>query len=274
MCSWEAVEQTVGLKLCAEYNFVNVTQNGPSFLFAGPAGFRVFINKSDPTANIYLFEYKHKKMNKLSEITLTFDTPNSTIHQLLNFNLTMDRQTQNLTMILQSSAGRVLANGRIKNTENEKYAEFNLDINNKKHFDASVSLVRHRIKNGYNYIPNVYLGVNGESIVELRGSVEVISKKDITQYALDLKFQTKRLTSKVFGYILKSDASLAVDLNWDYKFQRSKEQRVSLGFYIANRSRKNLNIITGSCKLNTTAYQNFNFETNVTFTVKNDINNV
>lgn len=109
----------------------------------------------------------------------------------------------------------------------------------------------------------------GQLLIKLTvlGSVEVMSKNDVTQYALDLKFVTKRLTSKIFGYILKSDASINVDLNLDYKFIKTKEQRVSLNFSIANRSRKGLNVVTLTCKLNTTAYQNFNFDTNVKLTV-------
>lgn len=173
ICSWPSVDQTIGLKLCAEYNFLNITSvnNLPHFLIAGPTGFRWYINKSDPTANLYLFEYKWTHHRDQSVISLIFDTPGSDIKRVLYGNLTIDRQSQNLTMLLQSSAGTVLARGRYKNTDNEKFIQVALDINNRKHFDASASLVRSQIKNGFSYKPKVYIGVNGERVVKLDGNI-------------------------------------------------------------------------------------------------------
>ncbi|KAJ8964440.1 hypothetical protein NQ314_004909, partial [Rhamnusium bicolor] len=266
ICSWPAVDKTIGLKLCAEYNFANVTKldNIPYFLLAGPAGFRWYLNKSDPTANTYLFEYKWTQRRDFSVISLTFDTPGSEIKRVLNANLTIDRQSQNLTMLLQSSAGTVLARGKYKNTENEKFLQIALDINNKKHFDASVSLGRNRIKNGFSYKPKVYLGVNGDRVLKLEGSVDWMSKKGVSQYTVDLKFETKRLHSRLFGYISKSESSFEANLYNDYKFLHTKEQRVALKFGVANRSRKNIFVIFGFCNLNSTAYPNFNFISNAT----------
>lgn len=73
-------------------------------------------------------------------------------------------------MLLQSSAGTVLARGKYKNTDNEKFIQVALDINNKKHFDASASLVRSQIKNGFSYKPKIYIGVNGERVVKMDGN--------------------------------------------------------------------------------------------------------
>lgn len=104
--------------------------------------------------------------------------------------------------------------------------------------------------------------------VAFAGAVDLISKKDIYQYTVDLKFQTKRVTSKVFGYISKTDSSLSTDLHLDYKFLSSKEQRVSWKLSLANRSRKNLAIFIGACNVQSTAYPTFNFYSNATFQVR------
>lgn len=77
---------------------------------------------------------------------------------------------------------------------------------------------------------------------------------------MDLKFQTKRLTSKVFGYISKTDASVATNLKLDYKFANTKEQRVVFDFSLANRSSPNIAAILGDCSLLSTAYPHFNFD--------------
>lgn len=94
-----------------------------------------------------------------------------------------------------------------------------------------------------------------------------MSKKGISQYTVDLKFETKRLYSKLFGYISKSESSLEVNLYQDYKFHHTREQRITLKFGVANRSRKNMIVVVGFCNLNSTAYPNMNFASNATFQV-------
>lgn len=58
-CSWPIVEQLIGLKLCFDYQFPNVTDtaNAPYFILNGPTLFRTSIIKADPSAKSYLFEY-------------------------------------------------------------------------------------------------------------------------------------------------------------------------------------------------------------------------
>ncbi|CAG9760349.1 unnamed protein product [Ceutorhynchus assimilis] len=267
MCSWPAISEAIGLTLCTDYSYRNSTSifNAPDFILAGPANFQIYVQKSDPTANIYLFEYKWKQAHDLDVISLTFDTPGSEVNRLMHSNFTMSKDGHNLTMLMQSSSGIILARGVIKNTEEQKVFQMVLDINDKKHFDTSVGYDRFKKVNGYIYKPKLYIGVNGERVVELKGTVDLISKKDISQYTLDLKFHTKRLTSKLFGYISKTDSSIGTDLHMDYKFINTKEQRVSLKFSVANRSRKNLAVILGTCDIQSTAYPNYNFFSNVTF---------
>lgn len=172
MCSWPVVDRTIGLKLCADYNFANVTKNNnaPYFILAGPAKFRVSLQKADPTAKDYVFEYKWTKARDKSVISVSFDTPGSSVRRLLNANMTLDVQSHNLTLLLQSAAGTTLAKGRYKNTEYEKYLQLSLDINGKKHFDAELSLNKRDSKNGFIYQPKLYLGVNNERVAQLNGN--------------------------------------------------------------------------------------------------------
>lgn len=171
ICSWPFIDQTIGLKLCTEYSFVNMSKfsNLPDFLIAGPAHFRHYIEKADPTATIYLFEYKWDQKPHSSVISVVFDTPGSAVKRLISANMTLDRATHNLTMLIESAAGKVLAYGRYKDTPNDKFIQIELNINNRKHFDTSISLKRTPIIHGYRYVPNFYLAVNGDKVVTFSG---------------------------------------------------------------------------------------------------------
>ena len=96
----------------------------------------------------------------------------------------------------------------------------------------------------------------------ISGTLKLVSKRGTSQYDVDLKFQTKRLSSKLFGYISKTEASVAANLKLDYKFAKTKEQRVMFAFSLADRSPKNLVDIRGTCSLFSTSYPNFNFDAN------------
>lgn len=59
-CSWPVLERLIGLKLCIDYQFPNVTNiaNASYFVLNGPTLFRASVIKADPSAASYLFEYK------------------------------------------------------------------------------------------------------------------------------------------------------------------------------------------------------------------------
>lgn len=77
VCSSPLVDKAIGLKLCANYYFANTTKisDAPYSILAGPAGFRVSLQKADPKDKDYLIEYKWTKNKAGSEISLIFDTP-------------------------------------------------------------------------------------------------------------------------------------------------------------------------------------------------------
>lgn len=172
ICYWPVVDKALGLKPCGDYHFTNVTRmsNAPYFLLAGPAGFRWYLNKSDPTAKIYLFEYKKTQANNGTVYSMVMDTPGSSLKRLVSANFILAKR--NITMLIKSSDGALMARAKYKNTEDETLLELTLDINNQKHFDASFSINREPSPNGFKYLPRVYLGVNNERVVDLQGKFE------------------------------------------------------------------------------------------------------
>lgn len=62
-CSWAALDRLIGLKMCLDYQFPNVTKNPNAsyFILNGLTLFKVSLIKADPTAKNYVLEYKWNK---------------------------------------------------------------------------------------------------------------------------------------------------------------------------------------------------------------------
>lgn len=171
MCTWPAVDRTIGLKLCADYHFMNVTAMNkvPGFVLAGPSGFRLALQKIDPTARTYFMEYQWNVKDNRNYITFVLDTPGAQISRLVSINITHNNETGNLTLQLFSTAGHVLAHGKYKNSDLEKYVEVGLDIDKQKKFGTVLSLSKKPINFGYKYTPILFIHVNNETVAELQG---------------------------------------------------------------------------------------------------------
>lgn len=92
----------------------------------------------------------------------------------------------------------------------------------------------------------------------------------MSQCDVDLKFQTKRLTSKLFGYISKTDSSVGVDFKIDYAFVNTKSQWIKFYFVYANLSPSTYYSFFANSTLQTTAYPQFNYESSLRFKVINN----
>lgn len=173
MCTWPAVDRTIGLKLCADYHFINVTamNNAGNFVLAGPAGFRLALQKIDPRARTYFMEYQWRVSDNRNYITFVLDTPGAQISRLVSINITHNSESGNLTLQLFSAVGHVLVHGKYKNTDLEKYLDVGLDIDKQRKFTSVVSLLKAPINFGYNYTPKLFISVNNESVVELEGKL-------------------------------------------------------------------------------------------------------
>lgn len=62
-CSWTALDRLIGLKMCTDYQFTNVTKDpdAPYFILNGLTLFKVSLIKADPTAKNYVLEYSWNK---------------------------------------------------------------------------------------------------------------------------------------------------------------------------------------------------------------------
>lgn len=75
-----------------------------------------------------------------------------------------------------------------------------------------------------------------------------------------MKFQTKRVTAKMFGYISKKQVTIATQLRLLYKFPNAPEQGIDLSFSLANRSKRNFMDIQGSASFESSSYPQFDFD--------------
>lgn len=114
------------------------------------------------------------------------------------------------------------------------------------------------VRHGYIYTPKLYLAINEERIAELSGTVKIIEKNEIKQWDVNLEFQTKKLSTKLFGYISTGSNSFSADLKLSYQFSTPEHVRVTFSW--VNKSVKTLTQFNGQFSLDTSAYKHFNFE--------------
>lgn len=105
------------------------------------------------------------------------------------------------------------------------------------------------------------------NIITISGAVKFVEKSGISQSDVNLKFKTKRLQSKLFGYVSRTDNSIGVNLNLDYKFVNRRSESVNLDLSLANRSKRIIAKYVGEAKVKTSAYPYMNFNTSLQFQV-------
>lgn len=91
------------------------------------------------------------------------------------------------------------------------------------------------------------------------GAIRHAQKNNVSQFDIDLTFQTKRVWSKLVGYVVKRNISLAGDFQLDYQLQRMpRKESLHLEISLSNRSSKTLTHKTADLKLHSTAYPQLN----------------
>lgn len=67
------------------FQFPNMTnlRNAPYFLMSGPAKYILSLEKADPSARIYTFQYNWDKNETTNVIGFSFDTPNSNVSKVI-----------------------------------------------------------------------------------------------------------------------------------------------------------------------------------------------
>lgn len=149
----------------------------------------------------------------------------------------------------------------------EKYLEFSLQINGKEHMAAQIGLRTRKIKNGYLYLPRLYLAISSERIAQLSGNVKVQEKKEVTLVDVGLDFKTKKFSTKVTGFINKGQATWMTNMTMNYQFVNEGPQRLMVYLRVGNTSSKSLADYNGHLTVESSAYSYLNFEASLTYQV-------
>ncbi|XP_025989321.2 uncharacterized protein LOC105195312 [Solenopsis invicta] len=260
-CSWAALDRLIGLKMCTDYQFTNVTRDpdAPYFILNGLTLFKVSLIKADPTAKNYVLEYSWNNTEKYNTLKLMFDTPGSQVNREISAVIIFDIINNNVSALFHSAGNSLIAKGAYKRTEDEIFMDIGFDINGTKHLDASLGYSRKKFNHGYTYYPTAHLTINNERVAALSGAVRNAQKNNISQFDIDMTFQTKRVWSKLVGYIVRRNNSLAGDFQLDYQLQRMpKKETLHLEVSLSNRSSKTLTHKAAEIKLHSSAYPQLN----------------
>ncbi|XP_063238564.1 uncharacterized protein LOC134540049 isoform X2 [Bacillus rossius redtenbacheri] len=265
VCTWTWLDKTLGLQFCGDLQFPNASlnKNASDFILNGPTKFSLSLQKADPTAKKYLLEYKWESNDDATVVSLVFDTPGSSVKREVSARLNLDKDSQNLTLVLNTGKNTYTAVGNYKNEENDRFMAVRIDTNGERSFDALVGLKRTEEKHGSSYFPRLYIVIRNETIVELKGSLQWVRKHGVSQCTVDLQFDTKRVRTQLHGYVQRGDAllSLVAELNYTLHDGQPPE-RVRLEAGVSRRpspGREAAADVEGDLQLASSVYPHLNF---------------
>lgn len=288
-CTWPSIDNALGLKLCIDYSvpdLSDVQKSYPSLILSGPINFDIHLDKADPTAKMFNFEYRWIKDNKESHGLFKFETPDSQVPRIFVTNVTSNHEGYNFLMGFQNGNNTHSAVGLYKKTSHEKRVNFALSINGKKQFSLDMGINKTDIKNGAVFYPDFYLIIGDQRVAGVIGTVKLTEKKNISQYDVNLQFETKKMQSTLNGYVIKSEASVNTklafvyqvwrklfylnffnNLNFFTQFTGTKQETIELESSLANRSQRlrGKHEYEGSSKFASTAYPYLNFASEFRF---------
>nr|XP_034825791.1 apolipophorins [Maniola hyperantus] len=260
-CSWSTFDKAIGIKVCAAYQFPNMTnlRDAPYFLLSGPAKYIISLEKADPSAKTYAFRYKWDRNETTNLIDFSFDTPNSKEKRMFNARLLLSNTTSTASLTLQSSESIIKANALYRNIPYDKCLSASLDVDGKKQFDTVMSLKRHDVKYGHVWLPHAYWVVNDEKIAELSGSLKVKTKGGVTQWDIAADFQTKQLASRMIGYYTVNGPTHGTQLHLDYQFYGNPKQTIKIEGLYSERPMSYRHDLYAELSMEFTAYPMYNF---------------
>lgn len=264
-CTWPSIDNMLGLKVCVDYSLPDVSDTDkvfPSLVLSGPIIFDIHLDKADLSAKIFNFEYQWNKGNELSHGSITFETPNTIIPRQFSAAIRTDPQNYNLTMAFKNGDQVHTALGFIRNSQDEKSADFSINLNDKRHFSMELSMVKKMLsKTRSSMIPKFMLIIRDQKVAGMAGIVKTTDKNNVTQHDVDLKFETKKMQSSAVGHIIITETSLTTKMQYSYKFSGKKEETIDIDTELANRSQKlrERTEYIGSLKFVSSAYNHYNF---------------
>ncbi|XP_055638867.1 uncharacterized protein LOC129776937 isoform X2 [Toxorhynchites rutilus septentrionalis] len=266
-CTWPVIDRAIGLKLCADYSLPDVSNNTevPSLILSGPVNMDISLQKADPTAKVFLFQYAWDSQQNSSSGSIIFETPNSQIPRIFIANISADPEGYSVSMGFRNGDTSHSAIGIYKNNKDQRWLDMSLNVNDRKYLALEMGYNKTEIKYGMIYSPTLFLSVNNDRIAGMAGQIKMTDKKGIKQWDYSLQFETKRVQTKILGYIQQTQASITSKLSMDYRFINGKLERLTLGGTLANRSNRGRTEYHGSFDLRSTAYPYFDFASNLKF---------
>lgn len=221
-CTWPYVEKAVGLKLCADYSLPDVSKTKlthPSLILSGPVKLDFHLDKADPTAKTFQFEYRWTTdpLTNVSDASVIFHTPGSEISRIFSANLTTTPNLYSVSMDFRNGDLYHSAIGEYAFSDVKRHLNISLNLNGEEYLALEVGMNKTLWKNGYIYYPKFLLEINRDKIAGMVGQLKVTSKNNVMQCDVEIIFETKRLRTKLGGYIMRNEVSLNVGLNLEYQ---------------------------------------------------------
>jgi Domain of unknown function (DUF1943)/Domain of Unknown Function (DUF1081)/Lipoprotein amino terminal region len=219
-CTWPVIDSAVGLKICTDYSLPDVSnkqETYPSLILSGPFNLSVYLNKADPTAKMFSFEYRWDETKIETKGSFIFETPDSAIPRKFSALLNRVNEDFTLSMGFQNGNNVYAAEAVYKKGKNEERLDCSLNINGQKQLALEMGYNRTALKYGWTYFPRVILSVNNDRIAGLAGTLKFNNKKNISQIDINLIFETKKLQSKLEGYVTITEVSWSTKLRTNYR---------------------------------------------------------
>ncbi|KAM3962221.1 LOW QUALITY PROTEIN: apolipoprotein lipid transfer particle [Aphomia sociella] len=260
-CSWGTFDNAIGIKVCAAYQFPNMTNlhNAPYFLMSGPAKYILSLEKADPSAKTYTVQYNWDKNETTNVIGFSFDTPNSKEKRMFDAKLILSNTSSSAVVTLQSAKSTLKAKALYRNLEQDKSFEASLDVDDRKQFDTVMSLKKQIINHGYVWLPRAYWVVDNERIAELTGYFKFKAKSGVTQCDIVADFQTRQLASHMSGYYTLNGPTHGAKLQLDYQFIKNPKQTIKLEGVYSERTLGYRHDMYGELSMEFSAYPVYDF---------------
>lgn len=263
-CTWPGLVKAFGLQLCSSIEVPDVTNATdkvyPSVLLSGPMEFDIKLEKADPSAHKYVFEYNFEEKSKDESIwSVVFHTPGSSVKRELLAKVIAQNDNFKSSMSLVSGDRQVMAGCNYHNTPNDRRLDVYMDTDGKRNFDLNVELARWQDRTTMMYKPKMLLAINGVNVTGLIGSIRVNEKNGISQNGFELSFETKKLQAVVKGEFVQNEVTTSTNLNVNYRFQSNKVETINFEAKLQNTGDKSKTEYQGNAKLTTSAYPKLNF---------------
>lgn len=221
-CTWPFVEKAIGLKLCADYSLPDVSKSKlthPSLILSGPVKLDFHLDKADPTARLFMFEYRWATdlETGISDGSLIFHTPGSEIPRVFSANLTTSPDLYSASMDFRNGDLYHSAIGKYSFSDMKRNLNISLNLNGQKYLALEVGINKTNWTNGYYYYPNFLLEINRDKVAGMAGQLKVTTKHNVMQCDIEMVFETKRLRTKLVGYVMRNEVSIISSLDLSYQ---------------------------------------------------------